>query len=107
MNEFKLVSLPLQPFGVGSPYTFQSYEDGSTIYIDHILFSNDCICQVNSGRVLDDHSFNVSDHHPIIVEVKTDQNMDVESETIPISDKVAWKKARQQNKLTDYSYAVS
>ena len=80
LNEFKLVSLPLQPFGVGSPYTFQSYEDGSTTYIDHILLSNDYICQVNSGRVLDYHSFNVSDHHSIIVEVKTDQNMDVESE---------------------------
>jgi hypothetical protein len=34
----------------------------------------------------------VSDHHPIIVEVKTDQNMDVESVTIPISDKVDGKK---------------
>jgi hypothetical protein len=102
-----LASLYLQPLGVGSPYTLQSYEDGPTTSIDPILLSNDYICQVNSGRVLDYHSFNVSDHHPIIVEVKTDQNMDVESETIPISDKVAWKKARQQNKLTDYSYAVS
>ena len=107
LNEFNLVSLHLQPFGVDSTYTFQSYEDGPTTSIDHILLSNDYICQVNSGRVIDDHSFNVFDHHPIIVEVKIDQNMDVESETIPISDKVAWGKARQQNKLTDYSYAVS
>ena len=59
---------------------FQSYEDGPTTSIAHILLSNDYICQVNSGRVLDYHSFNVSDHHSIIVEVKTDQNMDVESE---------------------------
>jgi exonuclease III len=94
LNEFNLVSLHLQPFGVDSTYTFQSYEDGPTTSIDHILLSNDYICQVNSGRVIDDHSFNVFDHHPIIVEVKIDQNMDVESETIPISDKVAWGKAR-------------
>jgi hypothetical protein len=60
-----------------------------------------------SHKNCETNSFNVFDHHPIIVEVKNDQNIDVESVTIPISDKVAWEKARQQNKLTDYSYAVS
>ncbi|CAC5389436.1 unnamed protein product [Mytilus coruscus] len=90
LDELRLVSLHLQSFGEGNTFTFQSYESGPSTAIDHILISKDNISLVDSARVLDDHSFNVSDHHPIIAKLTLDNTVIADTETIIKQYKYLW-----------------
>ncbi|CAG2194964.1 unnamed protein product [Mytilus edulis] len=107
LDELRLVSLHLQSFGEGNTFTFQSYESGPSTAIDHILISKDNISLIDSARVLDDHSFNVSDHHPIIAKLILDNTVIADTETIIKQSKVSWNKAREKNNLEDFSFATS
>ncbi|CAC5396551.1 unnamed protein product [Mytilus coruscus] len=106
LDELSLVSLHLQFFGEGNTFTFQSYESGPTSAIYHILISKD-ISLVDSARVLDDHSFNVSDHYPIIAKLTLDNTVIADIETKIKQCKVSWKRAREKNNLKDFSFATS
>ncbi|CAC5413679.1 unnamed protein product [Mytilus coruscus] len=67
-----------------------SYESGPSTAKDHILISKDNVSLVDSARVLDDHSFNVSDHHPIIAKLTLDNTVIADTETIIKQSKYLW-----------------
>ena len=76
--------------------------------IDHTLIPSEYFDIVERSYVLDDHAFNVSDHHPVIAKLRIDKTNYVPGVSqINRSNKISWEKARRLNCLNDYSFAVS
>ncbi|VDI25682.1 Hypothetical predicted protein [Mytilus galloprovincialis] len=61
----------------------------------------------DSTCVLDDHSFNVSDHYPVIAKLTLDNTVIDDTETLIKQCKISWNKAREKNNLEDFCFATS
>ncbi|XP_046562636.1 uncharacterized protein LOC124271539 [Haliotis rubra] len=73
--------------------------------IDHILLPETTLSDVLCARILDDAPFNVSDHNPVICTLSLPSPLPTltrEGRGI-----VSWEKARSQDMLKDYTFAVS
>jgi exonuclease III len=66
MGEHNIFSVSMELFCKGPIVTFQSYDGGPSTCIDHILMNNVKKHTVIHAEVLDNHSFALSDHHPVL-----------------------------------------
>ena len=106
MGEHNLFSVNMELFCKGPIVTFQSYDGGPSTCIDHILMNNAKKHTVIRAEVLDNHSFALSDHHPVLCTLILESVIP----TWPVNNyeqSVSWDKARRTHKTLDYSYAVS
>lgn len=109
MRQHNLISMHLLNKASGPICTFQSYADGPSTPIDHIVTHIDNIGDISQINVIDEELFNVSDHKPIMCNV---QIHDVgligkNSDDVLSKRKVNWRKAIETYAIVDYSYAVS
>ncbi|CAC5390730.1 unnamed protein product [Mytilus coruscus] len=84
---------------------FQSYEGGPSTCIDHILINRTKLQHVNQVKVIDNHSFSTSDHHPILCTLETESHLHNPQETSDPT--VSWERARSTNCIEDYTFAES
>ena len=73
--------------------------------IDHILLLTEFLDNVTNAVVLTDHAQNMSDHSPVICSLTVSSNM--EKITLDRIPRIAWDKAINSGKITDYTFAVS
>ncbi|CAC5393640.1 unnamed protein product [Mytilus coruscus] len=107
LYDIYMIYSQLKPVIILGDIKAKSYENGLSTAIYHILISKDNSSLVDSTRVLDHHSFNVLDHHPVIPKLTLDNTVNEDTETIIKPCKVSWKKAREKNSLEDFSFATS
>ena len=94
------------PFMFRSIDIFQSYKGGPATCIDHILLNRKLLSSIRYAEVLDEHSFDLSDHYPVICSINADTHPTItrgESYTSTVS----WDKARSDGKISDYPFALS
>ena len=106
LKSHNLFSVNMELLCKGPIATFQSYKDGPSTCIDHIIMNASMIQRIISAEVLDDHSFDLSDHHPIMCSLILDATIQT-SATKTSYQCVNWDKARRNQTLADYTYAVS
>ncbi|CAG2233240.1 unnamed protein product [Mytilus edulis] len=105
MSTHNLCSVNMELMCKGPVNTFQSYEDGPSTCIDHILINRTKLQHVKQAKVIDNHSFSTSDHHPIVCTLETESHLHHPQETSDPT--VSWERARSTNSIEDYTFAVS
>ncbi|VDI49807.1 Hypothetical predicted protein [Mytilus galloprovincialis] len=105
MSTHNLCSVNMELMCKGPVNTFQSYEDGPSTCIDHILINRTKLQHVKQAKVIDNHSFSTSDHHPILCTLETESHLHHPQETSDPT--VSWERARSTNSIEDYTFAVS
>ncbi|CAG2206918.1 unnamed protein product [Mytilus edulis] len=105
MATHNLCSVNMELMCKGPVNTFQSYEDGPSTCIDHILINRTKLQHVKQAKVIDNHSFSTSDHHPIVCTLETESHLHHPQETSDPT--VSWERARSTNSIEDYTFAVS
>ncbi|CAC5420095.1 unnamed protein product [Mytilus coruscus] len=105
MSTHNLCPVNIELMCKGPVNTFQSYEGGPSTCIDHILVNHAKLQHVKQAKVIDNHSFSTSDHHPILYILETESHIPSQVETGEPT--VSWERARNTNCIEDYTFAVS
>lgn len=106
MSKHNLFSANLDSICDGSIFTFQSYAGGPASCIDHILLKNSYRDDIIKCEILDDHTFALSDHHPVVCALRTQSHFSPQA-VLKSEPTVSWDKARLSSKIDDYTFAVS
>ncbi|CAG2210176.1 unnamed protein product [Mytilus edulis] len=83
MIEHNLVSVNMEAICTGPVCTFQSHHGGPATGIDHIIINVDNIENIRKASVLDNHTFCISDHHPVLNRPKSGMGPTKAFDTVP------------------------
>ncbi|CAG2193454.1 unnamed protein product [Mytilus edulis] len=107
IQEYELFSVNTQMFCHGPVTTFQSYDNGPSTCIDHILMPLSEIGKVSNAKVIDSQPFSVSDHRPILCSITIENSVLTHTEGEQSTRSVSWDRARKFGYINDYSFALS
>ncbi|CAG2218915.1 unnamed protein product [Mytilus edulis] len=96
IQEYELFSVNTQMFCHGPVTTFQSYDNGPSTGIDHILMPLSEIGKVSNAKVIDSQPFSVSDHRPILCSITLENSVFTHTESEQSTRSVSWDRARNQ-----------
>ena len=100
LTELNLISVNSLDTCIGANSTFVSYNGEHESLIDHIIVPSEHSDYVNFCEILEDNALNVSNHRPIICELKLPTVYHSEND-IDIKPRLKWSKATTQS-LKDY-----
>ncbi|CAC5418639.1 unnamed protein product [Mytilus coruscus] len=92
---------------VPSNLGLQSYDNGPSTGIDHILIPLSEIGKVLNAKVIDSQPFSVSDHRPILCSITLENSVFTYTEGEQSTRSVSWDRARKYGNINDYSFALS
>ncbi|CAC5393508.1 unnamed protein product [Mytilus coruscus] len=92
MSTHNLCSVNMELMCKGPVNRFQSYEGSPWTCIDHILINRTKLQHVKQTKVIDNHSFSTSDHHPILCTLETESHLLNPQETSDPT--VSWERAK-------------
>ncbi|CAG2191477.1 unnamed protein product [Mytilus edulis] len=107
IQEYELFSVNTQMFCHGPVTTFQSYDNGPSTGIDHILMPLSEIGKVSNAKVIDSQPFSVSDHRPILCSITLENSVFTHTESEQSTRSVSWDRAHKYGYINDYSFALS
>lgn len=103
--ERHLVSVNSQSICNGPEFTFFSSDGKSKSLIDHILLQKSKFDLVVKADIIDDHPLNISDHHPVKIELVRPYAHNTMRADQHIMKSVNWKKA-SPDQISRYKEAI-
>ncbi len=108
VRAFSLCPANSLPIRSGPRFTFHAYDGGPQAELDYILIPEELSGLITRVEVKDDHSFNVSDHHPVLTSIAYSVYATSGPDVIyQPHQRPAFEKAVQQDLISGYEMCLA